>query len=152
MELLQSKSHDLAKRATRKKSLTNTNPQNTSKILTISTGRQGEQLAKKFLLQKGYFSICENYHIRGGEIDLIMKKDDIIIFVEVKTRHGQYFGEGHEAVNGRKKIKLIRTIMHYLNENYQHSGQLWQLDVIGIQLQPEINRATIKHYQNILLK
>ncbi len=144
MNILHPKKNDSTKDATGK---------STSKLRkTKVIGNYGEQLAKNFLIKKGYDFIAQNYYLRGGELDLIMKKDGILIFVEVKTRIASFFGDGQESVNSNKKRKLIRAILHYLEKNKIKFGHIWQLDLIDIQLQKNINFGTIKHYQNILLK
>lgn len=107
-------------------------------------GTLGEQLALKFLQQKGYKLIIQNYHIRGGEIDLILKKSGILVFVEVKTRTNQRFGLPEEALTDRKKRKLVRAIYHYLAD---HPHQQWQCDMIALRIKG--NKGEITHYKNI---
>lgn len=111
------------------------------------TGKLGEQLALKFLLSRGYSLVQKNYCIRGGEIDLILKKNGIIIFVEVKTRRSHDFGPAEEAFNRNKKSKILRTIQNFLTKAPQIN---WQLDLITIEFQ-SLNKAQIRHYQNILI-
>lgn len=111
-------------------------------------GRFGEETAKKYLEAKGYSYIAGNFHIQGGEIDIIMKKNDIIVFVEVKLRTGMQFGSGTEALNRNKKHKLLRTIYVYLS---QHRGiKCWQLDLVNILYDQTGHRAFIQHFANIL--
>lgn len=69
-------------------------------------GEYFENLALKFLEEKGFQLIEKNYYSHFGEIDLILKKDNLIIFVEVKERSNQKFGNGFEAIS-RKKLKKI---------------------------------------------
>ena len=109
------------------------------------TGKLGEVLALKFLQNKGYQLILQNYHIRGGEIDLIMKKDGILVFVEVKTRRNELFGVPEEALTMHKQRTLVRAIYHYLLDYPRHP---WRCDLIAIRLQG--NSGTITHYRDIL--
>lgn len=109
------------------------------------TGRLGETLALKFLQNKGYQLVTRNYHIRGGEIDLIMVKEGILVFVEVKTRRNELFGVPEESLTVHKQRSLIRTIYHYLHDHPRHP---WRCDLIAIRLQG--NSGTITHYRNIL--
>jgi len=122
-------------------------------------GELGERLAEKFLSSKGYSTISRNYRIRGGEIDIVAKKGGIIVFVEVKTRRGTRFGEAFEAIDHRKKQKLIRTIHHYLAEN---GYSTWRCDLIAISMptpgshgEPctgnNFPTAQIRHFKNIFL-
>ncbi len=115
-----------------------------------TTGRLGEKLALEFLLKKNYYHIISNFHVVGGEIDLIMKKDGILIFVEVKTRTNTKFGSGEDAITQNKKRKLILTIYKYIQKKFKFPPP-WQLDVIEIHLQLAKKQGTIKHFKNILL-
>lgn len=79
-------------------------------------GKEGEQLAIKYLIDKGYSILEKNYRYIKAEIDIIAKKDNIVAAVEVKTRTSDYFGNPEEFVNP-KKIKLLLSAMdNYMNE------------------------------------
>jgi len=69
-------------------------------------GRYGEDTATRFLETLGYVIIGRNVRVPGGEIDLICKDGNVIVFVEVKTRTGSRFGTGISAVDARKRKKL----------------------------------------------
>lgn len=113
-----------------------------------SLGRQGEKMAIDFLLSKGY-SICEtNYRTRGGEIDIIAEKNNVQIFIEVKTRTGDEKGKPYEAVTYRKVIHLQRAISFYLKEKNKKTGAL-RIDVISIELNPDQSIKKLQHFQNI---
>ncbi len=66
---------------------------------SIEFGRHGEDLARTFLEALGYGFIARNWHCRSGEIDLIMRDGTEIVFVEVKTRHGERAGRAEDAVS-----------------------------------------------------
>ena len=106
----------------------------------------GEKLALRHLEGKGYELITRNYFIRGGEIDLILKKDGILVFVEVKTRRGSNFGFAAEALTVIKKQKLLRAINTYLNRIPGYVP--WRADLIAIDF-TAANKAGLSHYQNI---
>jgi putative endonuclease len=72
----------------------------------IKIGKEGEQLAVDFLIQKGFEIVARNYRYKHSEIDLIVKKDNWLIFVEVKTRSSHAFGFPEQFV-GRNKVKTI---------------------------------------------
>jgi putative endonuclease len=69
-------------------------------------GRDGEDTASQFLETLGYVVIGRNVRVPGGEIDLICKDGNVIVFVEVKTRAGSRFGSGISAVDARKRRTL----------------------------------------------
>ena len=77
-------------------------------------GKIGENKAKNYLLRRGYEIIAQNYNIKGGEIDIIAKKDGYICFVEVKTRTTDEFGSPSEAVNYQKQQRMVRAARVYL--------------------------------------
>ena len=112
-------------------------------------GKLGEALAKKFLVGKGFWLVDTNYHIRGGEIDLIMENDDILLFAEVKTRNSIYFGEPEESLTQKKIRKLLRAILHYLSEN--EIKKRWRCDLIAIKFTSP-GEAQIKQIKNIFHK
>ena len=77
-------------------------------------GVQGETLAKDLLLQKKYQILCQNYKTKIGEIDIIAKIDDIIVFVEVKDRQTKRYGMPREAITFYKQNKIRNVAMQYL--------------------------------------
>ena len=85
----------------------------------------------RYLIQNGYTLVERNYRTRRGEIDLIVRKDDTIVFVEVKLRRGTGFGGPLEAVTPRKQHTLRSVAEHYLYARRAHYDPL-RFDVIGI--------------------
>lgn len=76
-------------------------------------GIKGEDLAVKFLKGEGYRIITRNYKTSIGEIDIIAQDGNTIVFVEVKTRADEFFGQPFEAVNKRKRQKLKNLALLY---------------------------------------
>ena len=80
----------------------------------MSLGQKGEEFAISFLRKKGYkIKVC-NYKTRIGEIDIIARDGDTLVFIEVKTRESLEYGHPFEAVNARKRKKLAMVAMLYL--------------------------------------
>ena len=78
-------------------------------------GQLGEKLAKKFLVEREYEIICQNFRGRQGEIDIIAKdKNNTIVFVEVKTRTSLEYGNPAEAVDENKITHIIKTAKYFL--------------------------------------
>ncbi len=69
-------------------------------------GKEAETIASEYLRQKGYDVLTTNWRFGKAEIDIIARKDNILVIVEVKARTSDYFGEPESFVN-RKKIKLL---------------------------------------------
>ncbi len=119
-------------------------------------GKLGERLALQFLVKKDYSLVARNYQGHWGELDLIMKKDQRFIFIEVKTRKNPNFGSGEEAVDHFKKRKLLRAIHQFMENNKVANmpiksppEQEWQLDLVAIDF-IGFNLAKIRHFENIL--
>ena len=82
-------------------------------------GRVGEELVANYLRAQGYSLCAHNYKKRCGEIDLIARKNQTIVFVEVKLREHAYFSIS-QVVTLLKQKKIIRTALHY---QYEFLGQ-----------------------------
>jgi putative endonuclease len=77
-------------------------------------GNRGEKIAAKFLRKQGYRIIEKNYHSRLGEIDIVAKENESIVFVEVKTRCSTDFGLPEEALSYDKRRRLSKLALGYL--------------------------------------
>lgn len=80
-----------------------------------SIGERGEAVAASYMESLGYSILARNYHSRFGEIDIIARDGGDLVFVEVKCRKNADFGTASEAVDFRKRRKLVRTAFHYLS-------------------------------------
>lgn len=94
-------------------------------------GMEGQQYAEKYLTQKGYAIVKRNYYTKVGEIDLIARFGEYIIFVEVKYRSGTGHGLPREAVGRGKQRKIIKTAMYYIMEN-NLDDQDFRFDVVEV--------------------
>jgi putative endonuclease len=80
-------------------------------------GRYGENIAKEYLLKKGFVFIEANFENKIGEIDLIMSDHDWLVFIEVKYKSDDRLGIPEEMIDKRKILKVKRTAESYLYEN-----------------------------------
>ena len=106
-------------------------------------GKWGEQAASGYLKERGYEIVAANVRTPYGEIDLIAKKDDFLVFVEVKARTSKTFGPPEVAVTPRKQRHMLDCAGHYAQQN---SIDHWQIDVIAVE-QVE-GRPEITHFEN----
>ncbi|MEN1759461.1 YraN family protein [Anoxynatronum sibiricum] len=95
------------------------------------TGKAGEQAALLHLIKNGYQLVCRNYRCRLGEVDLIMRRDHILIFVEVKTRKSTQYGLPRESVTYAKQKKIYQIAQQYI-QRYRINHLLFRFDVIEI--------------------
>lgn len=82
-------------------------------------GKRGEIIAENYLIQKGYKIIETNHKNKIGEIDIIAKDKDYLVFVEVKTKMSSKFGDPLEAIDIRKQNKIRQTAEAYLMKTKQ---------------------------------
>lgn len=112
-------------------------------------GTWGESLALEYLSAKGYQLLERNFHSRYGELDLIMKVDEVLVAVEVKTRRSKKYGFAEYSIT-KKKIQAIADTMTVYLDKYSELSKSWQIDLVVIESfgaeQPEII-----HYQNVSL-
>jgi len=118
-------------------------------------GKTGEEIAVKFLKEKGYQILDRNYRfqipgdLQRGEIDIVAKKRDTICFVEVKTLKDpkiEIFPE--EKVNFSKTKKLILTAESWLIKNKIPLNSKWQIDVISVLIKGKEKK--ISHFENAI--
>ena len=84
------------------------------KISTKKIGNEGENRACDFLLQNGYEIIERNWRTKSGEIDIIAKDKNELVFIEVKTRTNRNYGEPIDAITYYKKKHMLKSIQFYL--------------------------------------
>jgi putative endonuclease len=99
----------------------------------IALGSYGEDLASKRLQDCGYRIVTTNYRCPFGEIDIIARDDDVLVFVEIKTRKNRSLRAVREVVNKRKQRQISKAALAYMKSN-----NLWEtkarFDVVAIRL------------------
>lgn len=113
-------------------------------------GDLGEDIACSHLKDIGYKILERNHKNNFGEIDIIAKKNNVVVFVEVKSQsvfnaNGLY---PERNVHPQKERKLIRTAEYYLIKNNYDDNTEWQIDVIGVELDHLNNLASLRHLKN----
>lgn len=93
------------------------------RIPSRELGQRGERRAVWFYRLRGYRIIARNVRLRGGEIDLVVRRRGLLVFVEVKARQSVAAGYGVDAVNRRKKLQLISLADQYLTR-HPHRGEV----------------------------
>jgi putative endonuclease len=104
-------------------------------------GSRGEEIAARYLKEKGYRILTRNYRNRYGEVDIICTYEQSIIFVEVKTRTSTSFGSPEESITRSKREHIRKVALTYL-ESYSYPFKEVRFDVIGILMdgnEPRIN-------------
>ena len=88
-----------------------------------SIGTTGERIALQYFLRNGFALVRKNYYIRGGEVDLILRSGELLIFVEVKWRRNDTYGIAAESITWKKQQRLRHTVAHYLMQ-HPHPGPI----------------------------
>lgn len=94
------------------------------------SGEQAESLACAYLQEAGLVLVTRNYRCPRGELDLIMRQHDTLVFVEVRYRRSAAFGTPAETIDTRKRERLLAAARHYLL--HRSPEQACRFDVIAI--------------------
>lgn len=115
--------------------------------MNIKLGSIGEQLAANYIKDKGYYILDRNYRTKLGELDIIAKKDNIIAFIEVKTRTSNAFGVPSEAVNYKKQKTIQKLSQQYiLYKKLDNNYWVYRFDVIEVKIIDK--KYKIHHIEN----
>lgn len=79
-----------------------------------ATGRTAESVAREHLCARGLTLVCENYRCRGGELDLVLLHDNVLVIVEVRLRASARFGGAAESVDWIKRRRIVHAARHLL--------------------------------------
>jgi len=108
----------------------------------IITGKEGEKIAAAFLKKNGYRIIEINFRCPIGEIDIVAKEKDDLVFVEVKTRKSMELGYPEQAVGIRKQKKMSQLALWYLQKR-KIADTNARFDVVAVTLIPENNEVKL---------
>lgn len=109
-------------------------------------GKWGEETAVQFLIQRGCEIVGQNVRTPYGEIDIVARQGDSVIFVEVKTRTSNKMGLPEESITARKREHMVACAEHYAME---HEIEHWQIDVISIEGKPG-STPKVTYFENAI--
>jgi putative endonuclease len=112
-------------------------------------GHLGEKIAREYLRSKGFYILEKNFQVREGEIDLVAKKGNDLVFFEIKTRLSSSCGYPEESVTPKKKRRIYRAVQKYILRKNPSYGSL-RVDVLT--LEKEGDKIKIRHYPNIIFE
>ncbi|MBD3379423.1 MAG: YraN family protein [Candidatus Omnitrophica bacterium] len=113
-------------------------------------GRRGEEIARKFLLSRGYRVIERNFKTPFGEIDLIAEEGECTVFFEVKTRISETFGPPSAAVTEDKACRVVKNCVFYAQKKKLLEDAL-RIDVIAVTLDQGLRLHILKHVRNAIM-
>lgn len=107
-------------------------------------GDAAEERACRHLEGSGLTIVERNFRTRGGEIDIIARKGDVLVFVEVRSREVPDFGTPEESVTPAKRRRIVAAVRHYLSKVPPYSWREARFDVIAIEGSGDA--AELRHY------
>ena len=111
------------------------------------TGILGEKLAKDFLKKRGYHIWETNYRCPEGEIDIVAKHKDFLVFIEVRTKKSLEFGSPEESITPTKMERLMTVAARY-RQTHDNLPSLWRIDVVAVELNQEGKLSRIELIEN----
>ena len=102
---------------------------------TKERGNQGEDRACEYLIKNGYKIIERNWRTKGGEIDIIAMKDEVLVFVEVKTFPNATSDMLSSVLGIQKQKRIVKTAKHFLLKHRQYSNSYIRFDAIVLDMQ-----------------
>lgn len=112
-----------------------------------ATGNLGEKLAAEFLKKRGYHILQANYRCPEGEVDIVARWQDCLVFVEVRTKRSQKYGSPEESITLAKMDKLRRVAAHY-RQTHSDSPASWRIDVVAIEIDRQNRPLRIEQIEN----
>ena len=113
----------------------------------LDIAKMGESLAVAHLKARGYEILAQNYRAMRGEIDLVARDGDCIVFVEVKTRRTLKFGLPQAAVTVQKQRQISKVALAYLQTHHLFDAPC-RFDVIAIHLSPQLELLKLEQIEN----
>ncbi len=110
-------------------------------------GILGEKLAQNFLKQRGYHILQTNYRCPEGEIDIVARHRDSLVFIEVRTKKNLKFGSPEESITPTKKEKL-RAVAYRYQQTHDNLPSSWRIDVVAIELDQRDRISRIELIEN----
>ena len=111
-------------------------------------GSKGEDLACKYLQRHGYKILERNYRIRGGEIDIVAREKETLVFVEVKTRYSHEYGLPEESITPWKIKALLKTARFYI-QKIKWGEKEYRLDFVSVDFADSRENPKIEIIKNI---
>ncbi|MCC6639324.1 YraN family protein [Candidatus Falkowbacteria bacterium] len=114
---------------------------------TREKGKIAEDIACEYLLRKGCEIVARNFYTRFGEIDIVCKEDDQLVFCEVKAKFHEYQGLPEEEFHQEKYERFQSAIFSYLL-SHSINDDTYRIDLLAMQLDERKKECTVRHYRN----
>lgn len=114
-------------------------------------GSWGEEIACNYIIKNGMAVISRNYRSKFGEIDIIARDDNCIVFIEVKTRKNNLYGNASEYVTRKKQEKIILTAQEYIGSDIDTEMRFDVIEVYYYEYLTKPNVKRINHIKNAFI-
>ena len=114
----------------------------------VRLGRRGEELAVAELARCGYEVLFRNWRCQAGEVDIVVRRDGVWTFFEVRTRRGREFGTPEESLTEPKQRRMIDVASTYLAEHDMHDVD-WRVGLVAVEMDREGRLMRVEVYDSI---
>jgi len=111
-------------------------------------GRAGEGHARRYLEGRGYAFVEANWRCPFGELDLVMRDGEELVFVEVKLRSGESTGRADDAVSAAQARRLLVSGENYVASHTEWAAKIWRIDLVAIERGVDGAIDALRHYEN----
>ncbi len=113
-------------------------------------GRAGERHTRLYLEARGYRFVAANWRCRAGELDLVMRDGAELVFVEVKTRTGDWAGHASEAVTSIKASRVLDAAEAFIAAHPEFDDDVWRCDIVAVTLARDGLVRAVDHFVNAI--
>jgi putative endonuclease len=111
------------------------------------TGILGEKLARDFIKKRGYHIVETNYRCRYGEVDIVARYKEYLVFIEVRTKSNRSFGTPEESITAAKKVRM-RRVTEYYYQSHERLPENWRIDLVAVELNESGKPGRIEVVEN----
>ena len=113
-------------------------------------GRAGEAAARSHVVNElGYIVLETNFRTREGEVDIVARDNEWVVFIEVKTRTNRAFGTGIEQIAAKKTLRLQAAALRFLAENELENSE-WRIDLLSIDMDRTGHVTHVEHVKSAI--
>ena len=110
-------------------------------------GRRGEDIAAGYLQRQGHTILARNWRCPAGEIDIVAREAEELVFVEVRARRGEKYGTAEESITARKQAKLVEVAQTYVL-TMELEDVAWRIDVVAIEVGARGQALRLNHIRS----
>lgn len=118
-------------------------------VTNQSLGHAGEDLAAAAYVTLGYEVVARRWRVAVGELDLVLRRDDVLVFCEVKTRRGDRCGRPEESVGRRRLVRLRETARRFLAEHAFRGVREYRFDVAAVTVRPRRRTVAVEIIEGV---